>query len=276
LGGSRLLAAEAAKGAPNAEKLGWRLGCQSYTFRSFTFFEAIDKTASLGLHYIEGSGGQILSKDRPDMKLGENLPADARTLLKQKLADSGLKMASFAGGRISNDADRSRKAFEFAKEMGIEVIVGEPAEDALETIDCLCEEYGISLALHNHSKPSHYFSPEVVLNACRGRSKHIGACADTGHWMHSDINPVEALKPLEGRIVSFHFKDMNEYGMAGHNVPWGTGKGDVRAMLAEVHRQKLKTIFAAEYEYNWENSLPDLAQSVAFFDKVAGELAAQG
>jgi hypothetical protein len=30
------------------------------------------------------------------------------------------------------------------------------------------------------------------------------------------------------------------------------------------------------HEYNWENSLPDLAQSVAFFDSVAAELLARG
>ena len=41
-------AAETAKGAPNAEKLGWRLGCQAYSFNQFTFFEAVDKNASSG------------------------------------------------------------------------------------------------------------------------------------------------------------------------------------------------------------------------------------
>ena len=57
------VAAEAVKGAPNAEKLGWRLGCQAYSFRLFTFFEAIDKTASLGLKYIEAFPNQALSKE---------------------------------------------------------------------------------------------------------------------------------------------------------------------------------------------------------------------
>ena len=62
LSGSPLAAADLAKGAPNAEKLGWRLGCQAYSFNRFTFFEAVDKTASLGLHYIEGYPGQRISK----------------------------------------------------------------------------------------------------------------------------------------------------------------------------------------------------------------------
>ena len=32
---------------------GWRLGVQAWTFNRFTFYEAIDKTASLGLEWIE-------------------------------------------------------------------------------------------------------------------------------------------------------------------------------------------------------------------------------
>jgi len=28
---------------PNAEKLGWRLGCQAYSFNHFSFFEAVDR-----------------------------------------------------------------------------------------------------------------------------------------------------------------------------------------------------------------------------------------
>ena len=93
--------------------------------------------------------------------------------------------------------------------------------------------------------------------------------------MRSGINPLEALKKLEGRIVTFHFKDLNDYGGSAHDVPWGTGKGDVRALLTEVRRQGLKAVFSIEYEYNWDNSLPDLAACVECFETVAQELQAK-
>ncbi len=86
--------------------------------------------------------------------------------------------------------------------------------------------------------------------------------------------PIECLKKLEGRIVSFHFKDLNRYG-GGHDVPWGTGKADVKALLTEIHRQRIKAVFSIEYEHNWDNSLPEIAQCVKYFDKVAAELAAK-
>src|SRR5947209_10094209 len=69
-----LWAAES-KGAPHAERLGWRLGCQAWTFNRFSFYEAIDKTAELGLHVIEAYPGQKLSADQPDKQVGPKLAA---------------------------------------------------------------------------------------------------------------------------------------------------------------------------------------------------------
>jgi sugar phosphate isomerase/epimerase len=259
------------QGAPTAEKLGWRLGCQAYSFNQFTFFEALDKTASLGLRCIEMYPGQKLSKEKPQVTVGHGMSSEARAEVKKKLKATGIKLVCYGVVGLSKDKAASRQVFEFAKEMGIEVIVSEPPENAFDTIEKLADEFGISVALHNHPKPSPYWDPDAVLKACRGRSKRIGACADTGHWMRSGVNPVKALQKLEGRIVSFHFKDLNQYG-AGHDVPWGTGKGDVKAILAEIHRQGIKAPFSIEYEHNWLNSLPEIAQCVDYFEKVAREL----
>ena len=260
-------------GAPNAEKLGWHLGCQAYSFNRFTFFEAVDKVASLGLHCIEAYPGQGLSPEQPDVKFDHNMSAETQALVKAKLAAADVKLMNYGVVGLSSDEAESRKVFDFAKAMGIETIVSEPPADAFDVVEKLCDEYGINVAIHNHPKPSRYWNYENVLKVCEGRSKRIGACADTGHWMRSGINPVDALKALEGRIVSFHFKDLNDYGRKAHDVPWGTGKGDVKAMLAEIHRQGLQAVFSVEYEHNWENSLPDIAQSAAYFDQVAAELA---
>jgi sugar phosphate isomerase/epimerase len=264
---SPLAAADLTKGAPNAEKLGWRLGCQAYTFNRFTFFDAVDKTASLGLHYIEGYPGQTISK-KLSAAMGADMTAAHRKLVLKKLADSGVKMVNFGVGGYD------RKHFEFAKEMGVETLVAEPNENDFDAVEKLCNEFRINLAIHNHPRPSHYWNPDTVLKVCRGRSKRIGACADTGHWARSGLNPVECLKKLAGRIVSLHFKDLNKMGVDAHDVPWGTGVCDVKKMLIELRRQKLKAVFSIEYEYHWEDSLPDLAKCVKYFDRTALNLAA--
>lgn len=274
-GALRLWSADsaAAKGAPNAEKIGWRLGCQAYSFRKFTLFEAIDKNASLGLKYLEAFPNQALSKERHEIQVNESLPADARAELKKKLGDCGVKLVNYGVCGLSKKEAESRRVFDFAKDMGIETIVSEPAEESMEMLDKLCNEYEINIAIHNHPKPSHYWNPDTMLNACKGRSKRIGACADTGHWVRSGLNPLECLKKYEGHIVSLHFKDLNKLGPDAHDVPWGTGTSDAKALLTELKRQNVKAVFSIEYEYDWDDSVPEIAKCVAYFDKVAAELA---
>ena len=130
------------------------------------------------------------------MPVNESLPADARNDIKKKLGDSGVKLVNYGVCNLSKKEDDSRRVFDFAKDMGIETLVSEPTEDSMEMLDKLCEEYGINIAIHNHPKPSHYWNPDTLLNACKGRSKRIGACADTGHWVRSGLNPLESLKKI--------------------------------------------------------------------------------
>ena len=52
----------------------------------------MDKTAELGLHFIEAYPGQRLSPEKPTEQVGPKLSAEARTELKKRLADKGLKL----------------------------------------------------------------------------------------------------------------------------------------------------------------------------------------
>jgi sugar phosphate isomerase/epimerase len=247
---------------------GWRLGVQAWTFKKFTFYEAIEKTASLGLNWIEAYPGQKLNKEYPSVKINPDMPAELRSELKQKLKDSGIKLINFGVVELPNDEAKCRKVFDFAKDMGIETIVSEPPVEAFDLVEKLCKEYKIKVAIHNHPKPSFYWDPDKILELCKGRSKLIGACADTGHWVRSGLDPVESLKKLEGRIISLHLKEIGD----GHDIAWGTGINHVEPILRELHRQNFKGVFSVEYEYNWENSVPEIRKSAQFFNKTSGSL----
>ena len=261
--------------AAAAEKENWKLGMQAYSFNRFTFYEAVDKNKSLGMRYIEAYPGQSLSKEKPDIKTNHDMPPTEKKEMLQKLREAGVKLINYGVVGLPNNEAEARKVFNFAREMGIETIVSEPPEDAFDLIENLCEEFKINVAIHNHPKPSHYWDCDTVLKVCKGRSKRIGACADTGHWMRSGVNPLDAIKKLgaEGRIISLHFKDLNEFGVRGaHDVIWGTGKANVDAILAELARQKFKGVFSIEYEHNWLNSMPEIAGCVSYFERTAAKL----
>ena len=69
---------------------GWKLGIQLWTFHKYTFDEAIEKTASLGVTWIEAFPGQVLSKDNPDVKFGHEMAANFRKKVLSDLAQKGL------------------------------------------------------------------------------------------------------------------------------------------------------------------------------------------
>ena len=256
---------------------GWRLGVQMWSFKKFTLFEGIDKTASLGLSAIEMYSGQTVSEETGKEKTHYTMSADIRAKIKSKLKSSGVKVLCYGVVKLPDDETESRKVFEFAKAMGIETIVSEPKPDALDLVDRLCKEYKIKVAIHNHPKPTAYWNPDTVLGALKGRSKWMGACVDTGHLTRSGIDPVEGIKKLEGRIVSLHFKDVNKFGeRKAHDVPWGTGKSNAEAVLKELDRQGFTGVFSIEYEHNWDNSVPEMRKCVEFFNKVSGELKSGG
>ena len=250
--------------AQNPEtKLGWKLGSQAYTFNRFTFFEAIDKTDSCGLKYVEAFPGQTIGGGI-EGKMDYHMDAATRTKILQKLKEKGIKMVSFGVVNANSDADW-RQLFEFGKAMGLENFTSEPDEKYIPLLSKLCDEFKINLAIHNHPQPSHYWNPDIVLAAIKGQSKRVGSCADIGHWVRSGLDPVECLKKLDGHVIQLHFKDLHEKGKGGHDVHWGTGVSNVDGVIAELKRQKFKGLLSAEYEYNWNNSVPDVTASVKYF-----------
>jgi len=132
------------------------------------------------------------------------------------------------------------------------------------------KEYDVRVGFHDHPKqpnnPSYkMWDPNYILSVVKDRDPRIGSCADTGHWVRSGLKPVECLRILKGRIISSHLKDLNEFGKhEAHDLPYGTGVSDVPAILDELKRQHFEGNISVEYEYKWEDSVPDVAQCVGF------------
>ena len=248
---------------------GWRLGVQAWSFREFTFFEAVDKAHQLGLSWIQAYPGQKIASEI-DVKMDWTMSQEVKQAVLKKLADSNVRMAAFGVVGVPKDEAQARKLFDFAKEMGVEVITSEPTEDQFDLIDKLCQEYQIKLAVHNHPQPSYYWNPDTVLKALEGRSQWVGACVDVGHWVRSGLDPVDCLKKLEGRIHDVHIKEIDKETKL--DVVWGTAQGRIKGILEELHRQGYQGTFAIEYENNWDNNMPQIGQSIAYFNSVVATL----
>ncbi len=260
------------------EKLGWRLGVEAYTFHKHTLFEAIDKTAELGLAYMGGLSFQKVSEQIPK-NFEPGLTDDELRQIRLKLDSAGVTMLTYYYHTIPGDDAGCRNIFEFARKIGIETFMSEPAPESLDTIEKFCDEYEINLALHNHDRKAspQYWHPEGILKACEGRSKRIGACADMGYWMRDGIDPIEALKILKDRLITIQMHDLNELTPDGHDVPWGTGVGRTEQFLREMHRLGITpTMFGLEYSYNFLESMPDVKKCADFFNNLSLQLANKG
>jgi len=248
-------------GSPWGNVLGWRLGSQSWTFRLFPFEEAVKKIASLGLRVIEAGPGQKV-RAGDDLVISYDMTKAQRYVVRSILADHDMTMPTFGG------TDVTPQAMEFALDMGIETLVTEPSPDMLPEYDKLAQQYGVNVAIHNHPNPSIYWDYKLTLERLKDLSPRMGICLDTGHFRRSGFEPVDVARAMKGRILTVHMKDLNNKGGPDcHDVPWGTGVCDIAGFMVELKRQNFKGVFHAEYEHNWENSLPEVGECARFFNE---------
>jgi sugar phosphate isomerase/epimerase len=254
---------------------GWRVGPTAWSFNRFSFFDAVDKTAALGMGYIEAFEGQRV---RPESEalLDASLPDETIQQIRAKLEETKVRLISLYVHDNPADEAGCRHVFEFAKKLGIEVIVSEPAPEALDVIEKCCNEFAISLAIHNHPEGhSRYWNPQEVLRACEGRGPRIGACGDTGHWLRSGLKPVDAVRLLGNRLLTLHLKDLDRAAQDAADVPWGQGAGEIEAVLRAVEELRLRpALFGIEYESDWENNSPQIDACGKWFQQAAANLAA--
>ena len=247
---------------------GFAIGCQAYSFKNFSVFEAIEKTAASGGKVIEFYPGQKLSLEEPGVKFDHKAAPEVFEKVKAKCLQHKITPMAYGVVGLSKDEAETRKVFEFAKIMGIAVINTESV-DALDTAEKLVKEYDIKVGIHEHpmkpNDPSYkLWDPNYVLSVLQGRDPRVGACADTGHWVRSGLKPVDCIRILKGRIVSSHLKDLHAPLPSGHDVIYGTGVSDIKGILDEYRAQGFEGPISVEYEFNWNDSVPEIKGCIEF------------
>ena len=252
---------------------GFAIGCQAYTFNRFSVFEAIEKTAEAGGKVIEFFPGQKLSKEEPTVKWDHNASAEVIAKVQAKLKAHHIVPVNYGVVGYKKEEpgtpeDQWRKIFEFAKALDLYGITTED-DSRLDIIEPLVKEFDIRVGIHEHGRrprnPEYkVWDPIYIAQLVEKRDKRIGACADTGHWQTSGFNPVYCLRTLKGRVISVHMKDKTDYGEGQHDVPYGTGVGEIARCLQELKKQGFAGNISVEYEYNWDHSVPEVKQCIDF------------
>lgn len=249
---------------------GFKLGVQMWTFRMFTFAEALDKVDSAGIKNIEAFWGQKLGNKLPG-EFGIKMSDDTKAKLKQMLQDKGIQMVAM-GVIVPQDKAEWIKAFDLAKYFGLSYITSEPIKAQWDIVDSLAGAYDIKVAIHDHPKPNAYWSPDSVLAAIQNHP-NIGSCADVGHWARNGLNPVECLKKLDGHIIGVHLKDIVKFDdTKAEDTVVSKGVIDFPVIFAELKRQNFNGMLSIEHESNWYHSLPDVIATKDYYTQQVAAL----
>lgn len=249
----------------------WKLGIAMWTFHNFTFEEAIAKTDSAGLEYVEIFPFQKSIKELNDTIISKLSPAGIEKL-KQFLKDKNIKVGSIYafGGKT---VDLWKKEFEMAKQFNLTFITAEPPRELYKSVDSLAGIYGIKVAIHNHWKEMSPASwhPDTLLVALR-KYPNLGACADVGHMPKSGVDPVESIKKLDKRIFALHLKDIGEKNNPkAIDVVVGTGLVNFPEIFKELKRQKFAGYIYIERDADEKPSnLPSVVQEVKYYNEQLG------
>jgi sugar phosphate isomerase/epimerase len=239
---------------------GFTLGVQSYTFREFDVEQALKRIKGLGLHYVE-----LYQKHAPL----ESTPEQIKAIL-ILCKDYEITPLCWGVQQFKADEKYDRKIFEFGKELGLKAFSANPDPDSFDTLDKLCEEYKIAIAIHPHgpvggNKLDRWYSSEVILKAVKDHHPLIGTCLDTGHLIRcaqlgKKLDPVEEIKAMGARNFGIHLKDHDNENRT--DVIYGKGVLDVPGVLKALREVKFKGMISIEYEANPKEPTEDVRACV--------------
>jgi sugar phosphate isomerase/epimerase len=248
-------AAVAAEGRSADPWRGFKAGVASYTLRKFPLEGAIRSIQRVGLRYVSIK----------DFHLPLNSTAEERRSVAARFKEAGITPLSCGNITMENDATNVRRAFEYARDMGLPTIVCSPHPDSMAILDAMVKEFDIRLAIHNHGPEDKRFpSPYDVWKAVERYDRRIGLCIDVGHTARAKVDPAEAIRRCRDRLYDLHIKDIDSTAPEGKTVEGGRGVLDLASILRALVQVGYPHLLSFEYEKDQDDPLPGLAETVGY------------
>jgi sugar phosphate isomerase/epimerase len=249
---------------------GFKMGLQSYSLRGYEVEEALKHTQTLGLKFWEAYPKHVPLS---------TVPAEVAKQ-QELLAKYGVTLLAYGVVPFSEDETAARRMFDFAHAIGLTSLSANPKKEAatFDLLDKLVEEYKIPIAIHNHGPKADYDKISDVETWTKDRHPLVGACVDTGHYLRSDENPVEAIERLGKRVFGCHLKDVRsvkgEADQPAKKIMTVLGEGDldVAGCLKALRKVGYDRCLSLEYEENAQNPLSDIETCLATVRKAVAEI----
>lgn len=251
----------------------FRIGFAGYTFCSY---QKHDLDAAL----------KVLQKlDVHDLCVKDFwLPLDASDAqmkaFKEKCAKYGV--TGYGVGPIyMRDNKTVDQAFDYARRLGVNIIVGVPCEPgpngkgnvqslvrcryvAQKLKEARASGWDVKYAVHNHGPdmPNNFPKGETVYNMVKDLDPNFGLCLDLGHEFRFGSSPADTIRRFGDRIFDVHIKDEPVANRTGRCVPLGTGLMDFVDILAALREVRYAGSLSIEYERDMKEPLLGIGESI--------------
>ena len=157
-------------------------------------------------------------------------------------------------------------AFDYAKRVGVPMIVGVPNYDLLDYTEEKVKAYNIKIAIHNHGPEDPlYPGPQQVFDRIKNRDARMGLCLDIGHAQRAGVDLVKAVKEYKNRLFDLHIKDVTVASKEGKAIEIGRGCIDFEALTEALYKINYGGVCSIEFEKDMTDPLPGIAESIGYF-----------
>ena len=233
----------------------FKVGMAGYTFLKFDIDKTLETLKRCDVHYL-----CIKDFHLPLTSTNEEIAAFHAKL---KASD----VTGYAVGPIYMKSEAEiDKAFEYAKKVGVKLIVGVPDVELLPYVDKKVKEYDFNYAIHLHGPDIKiYPDAEDVWNHVKDLDPRIGMCLDIGHDTRNGKDPVADLKKYHTRVFDMHIKDVTAPTKLGYSLEVGRGVIDFPALVKMLRKVGYTGVCSLEHEKDMDNPFIGIAESIGYF-----------
>ncbi len=233
----------------------FRLGIAGYSFLHFKLDESLAMMRKVDVHYL----------CIKDFHLPYKSTAEEITAFHAKLKESGV--TGYAVGPIyTRNQQEIDSAFDYAKRVGVKLVIGIPNHEDLPYLDKKVKEYDIRFAIHNHGPEDKlYPNAASVYNRIKDLDPRIGLCFDMGHNKRDNQDSVADLGKYGKRIFDMHLKNVTAATKDGKTCELGRGVIDIPAFVKMLRKSGYSGCCSLEYEKDMKEPLAGIAESVGYF-----------
>jgi sugar phosphate isomerase/epimerase len=236
----------------------FKLGMAGYSFVHFNLDQALEMMKRTDVHYL----------CIKDFHLPLNSTAEQIGAFHDKLKQSGV--TGYAVGPIYMKTQQEvDNGFEYAKRVGVKLIVGVPNEDLLPYVDKKVKEYDMRYAIHIHGPDIKlYPNATSVISAVKNLDPRMGLCFDMGHDTRYGDDAIADLEKYAKRIFDIHLKNVTAASKEGKTCELSRGVIDIPAFVNTLRKIKYDGCCSLEYEKDMKDPLAGIAESIGYFKGV--------